>query len=125
MFKGKYIDLSYITEMGEGEDAFVKDMVGTFLKDAPGILIQMNQSARMKDWKKAGVLAHQFKTSLMFMGIQSLFDTIRHIEKSGRGMENHDSIPVWIDEVTVTCREAIRELNDFLQQGPGIAPLRK
>ncbi len=116
MYKGQYIDMSYMASLSDGDHQFMRDMIETFLRDAPVITEKMTIHSNHEEWKPVGDLAHKFKTSLMFMGINSLHDTIRKIENSAHNDENKDHIPAMVEQVNDTCKHAITELKDFLEQ---------
>jgi HPt (histidine-containing phosphotransfer) domain-containing protein len=113
MFKGQYIDLQYLHQICEGDKLFMTDMIDTFLNDAPGILAKMKGHVKAGEWKQLGDLAHSFKTSLIFMGIQSLYDTIKSVEFSGRQNQDTGSLPHQVDTINTICEAAIRELSSF------------
>ncbi|HLF35261.1 MAG TPA: hypothetical protein VI583_13545 [Cyclobacteriaceae bacterium] len=113
MFKGKYIDLQYLHQICEGDKQFIADMIDTFLKSAPGVLVKMRGHTEAREWKQLGDLAHSFKTSLMFMGIQSLYDAIKIVEYSGRQNQDNGSLSQQVDKIDTICGAAIRELSTF------------
>ena len=116
IFKGNFVDLNYMSSICDGDIQFMIEMVETFLKDAPVITKEMTTLSKNNDWIKVSNLAHKFKTSLMFMGIESLHSVIREIEKNGQEMVNVSSIPPLVDQVSETCIKASQELSGFLNK---------
>lgn len=115
MNKGEYFDLNYMTSICEGDWQFMKEMIETFLRDSPEIIGSMKRSADKKEWKRVSEYAHKFKSSLMFMGIQSLHSIIREIEVNGREGIDTDRIPEKIERVNEVCGKAMTELMCLLE----------
>jgi HPt (histidine-containing phosphotransfer) domain-containing protein len=114
MFKGEYCDLSYIYSICDDDESFIREMIQTFLSDSPGLTDNMKKFSDLGEWKKVGDLAHKFKTSLMFMGINSLHDSIRKVEFSGRNNIETESIPNLVSEISIISSKAIEELKTCL-----------
>ncbi len=114
MYKGRFIDMNYMTSLSDGDHQFMREMIETFLRDAPGITEKMVMHAKNSEWKQVGELAHKFKTSLMFMGIESLHDTIRKIENMAGDDNDKGTLPALVKQVYDTCNNAIAELKEFL-----------
>ena len=77
-------NLTGLKEMAQGNDDFVKNMINVFLEHTPPILEEMNESFKKGDLKKVGELAHQIKPSVDLMGIESVHEIIRDVEKKGK-----------------------------------------
>jgi HPt (histidine-containing phosphotransfer) domain-containing protein len=116
MNKGDYFDLSYMVSICDGDWQFMKEMIETFLRDSPEIIGSMQTHADKKEWRRVGEYAHKFKTSLMFMGIQSLHGVIREIETNGREGIDTEGISGKIDRVNEICSKAIVELRAFIEK---------
>lgn len=110
MLKGKYIDLNFLNLLSEGNEEFFQDMIETFLNDAPGMIIKMEACLMEKRWNELGNLAHNFKTSLTFMGINELSEMIRDMEHSCRSNRNIDLLPDQVGHIKTICQKAIEEL---------------
>ena len=113
--KGEFFDLNYMASICDGDWQFMKEMIETFLKDAPEIIASMQENAGHQEWKRVSESAHKFKTSLVFMGIQSLHGIIREIEKSGQKSDDTDQIPGKIEQVNEICNKAMTELRSFME----------
>ena len=97
-----YYNLTGLKEMAQGNDDFVKNMINVFLEHTPPILEEINQSFKKGDLKKVGELAHQIKPSVDLMGIESLYNVIREVEKKGK------------DNVIEGMKTEISQLNSVL-----------
>ena len=118
MNKGEYFDLNYMVSICDGDWQFMKEMIETFLNDTPGTITALQEHAHRKEWKQVAETAHKFKTSLMFMGIQSLHGTIREIEKSGKEEIETGHVHEKIIRVDEICKMAMTELRSFLESHP-------
>lgn len=114
MFKGEVIDLSYMSNLCDGDKQFMKEMIETFLRDTPIILEKMNTYTEHGERIPLGELAHKFKTSIMLMGIHSLHDVIREIERSKDNDSDTEVLPALVKKVNDTCNKALVELNDYI-----------
>ena len=118
MNEGEYFNLNYLASICDSDWQFMKEMIETFLRDAPVIIAGMQEKAGRKEWMQVRESAHKFKTSLMFMGIQSLHVIIREIEQSGLKEPDTGQIPEKIEQVNDICNKARVELRNFLASHP-------
>ena len=68
----KYIDLSYLEGIAEGDKDIIKELVEIFLDQMPEFTEGFDESMRDKDWVKVAAIAHKAKSSVMSMGMEEL-----------------------------------------------------
>ena len=113
----KVTDLSYLKSICNGGEAFIVDMVSSFVTDVPRILEEMQAHKSKRQWKLIGKLAHKLKPSVQFMGIHSVEATIKAIEADVLHSNNLDALPNKIEEVIKILSRAIPELEQKLAAG--------
>jgi HPt (histidine-containing phosphotransfer) domain-containing protein len=79
----------------QGNPDFVNKMVHVFLETTVESLEEMVICQKEKKIKQVAALAHKIKPSIDLMGITSLTDVVRSIEKNGRedGAELETLVP--------------------------------
>jgi len=151
----KYIDLSYLESISEGNTDIVNELITIFIEQVPEFTDGFDEGFTHKDWSKIAAVAHKAKSSVMSMGINNLGNndlknlellakqlrvdelitlddtSIKKVEELEKLRKNLDSYPKdrknWIlqnknelkvkeliDIFNTTCTEAIKELNQVL-----------
>ncbi len=68
----KYIDLSYLEGIAEGDKEVIKELVEIFLDQMPEFTDGFSESMGDKNWTKVAAIAHKAKSSVMSMGMEEL-----------------------------------------------------
>ena len=151
----KYIDLSYLESISEGNSEIINELITIFIEQVPEFTEGFDEGLTQKDWSKIAAVAHKAKSSVMSMGINNLGNndlknlellakqfrvdelitlndnSIKSVEELEKLRKNLDSYPKdrkkWIlenknelkikeliDIFNITCIEAIKELNQVL-----------
>lgn len=106
----KYTDLSYLKEIAEGSNEFMIEMINSFITNTPQALNDMDAAFAEQRWPELKVIAHTMKSTLDFMGIHSIKETIRTIEKCAESKTNLEALPELIAKTKFVCTNAIDEL---------------
>ncbi len=77
----KMYNLEQIEMMSEGNNEFVDKMVNLFIELTPELLNRINTGLIENDYDEIKSAAHKMKPSIDMMGIVSLKNEIRNIEK--------------------------------------------
>ncbi|MDH3650981.1 MAG: PAS domain S-box protein, partial [Saprospiraceae bacterium] len=99
-------DLSQLMEIGRGNLAFIKKMVNIFCDQTPAMVKEMLSSYHSGDLQKMGLLAHKMKPSVDNLGILSIKQDIRTIEKAGR----EGNIDADLEEVILKINKTIEKV---------------
>jgi two-component system, sensor histidine kinase len=108
----KLYDLTILQNVGRGDNEFVDKMISLFIAETPEKLIAMEESYRLHDFKAMGKIAHQIKPILDNLGIFSLKEPIRIIEKLGQQELNHSDIPLLLSSIRTTVSLVIDALQN-------------
>lgn len=107
MLSKSLYDLTEIQTISRGNNDFVIKMLKMFLDFAPGNVNEMKEKYAAKDFKGLGELAHTIKPTIDTMGINSLKDIIREIEKAGREGCDKAELPFMLKQVETGIAQVI------------------
>ncbi|MCC6720818.1 MAG: Hpt domain-containing protein [Bacteroidia bacterium] len=101
----KLYNLEQINLMAEGDNEFVKSMVNMFIEIAPDLIVKIKNGLVSGNYDEIKASAHKLKPSIDMMGIATLKNEIREIEKLA--IERTDQY---------TLNNKIKHLDDTLTQ---------
>lgn len=107
---GDLYNISSIRTISRGNEEFVLKMVNMFIEQTPVQFKEMESSYHQSDYKAMGAIAHKLKPNIDNMGIVSLKDAIRQIEKIGKAGVDDGSLPVLMKKVSCTLNKVIENL---------------
>ena len=107
-------DLSYLEEMGMGDNALIIEMVELFLENTPETLRRIKKHRDEENWTQLAAEAHKLKPNLSYMGLEGAKQTVIEIEKMAKSQSDLDAVEAKIDEVEIICKKAYTELQDRL-----------
>jgi signal transduction histidine kinase/CheY-like chemotaxis protein len=110
----KVIDLGYMKEVSNGDEAYEKLVTEQFLHIMPRELEALSAAAGKRDPGEIRRIAHAIKTTISIMGLNALLDQPLDI------LENETVSPEVINEqvdrVLTVCKEALGEAGIFYRQ---------
>lgn len=104
-------DLSYLRSISGNDQAFIRDMMQTFVDTMPSIIEQMGSAAADDDLEKLSKLAHQIKPSFSLLGISALQATILFIEENSKQKTRISEVQAATKEFIQSCRTLIKDLS--------------
>jgi CheY-like chemotaxis protein/HPt (histidine-containing phosphotransfer) domain-containing protein len=71
---GKYpvndrFDLSYLSQISEGDDKFAAELIESFIRKTPSMLDEIRQNLELENIERCRVLCHKLKPTLSYMGL--------------------------------------------------------
>jgi PAS domain S-box-containing protein len=105
------VDLSYLQKISGNNEAFMKEMITTFLDTIPKSLTELRGLTDARDWKGLAGSIHKIKPSLALMGLTRARDTAARIEHDAREHINTDCLR---DDTLALCSDleiALSELS--------------
>ena len=105
-------NLSALQIISRGDKGFIEKMLKMFMAQTPALVWEMEEKYQQKDYKAMGLIAHKIKPSIDNMGIASLKECIREIEKIGREHRDDETIPHLLQKIKTT----ISLVTDALQK---------
>lgn len=109
----KHLDLTYLIELSDGSDDFIKEMISVFMTETPLDIESLEKHLKSKDWQALSATAHKMKSSVSIMGINDSIDTLKMIEENASQETNLDSLPELITKTKKFCIDAIKELAEI------------
>jgi signal transduction histidine kinase/DNA-binding response OmpR family regulator len=117
VLNGELLNLDYLKEVSGGNSEFEKTMIEQFLKQAPGELESMKEAFNKNNYPELAHIAHNFKTSVSFLGLTNNLNYYLDYIESNAGIENvNEEIGAKIMTIDSICQRAFREAKDYLKQ---------
>ncbi|HZY79974.1 MAG TPA: ATP-binding protein [Cyclobacteriaceae bacterium] len=104
------IDLSYLKKVTSNNDAFLKDMIVTFLETMPKSINEIRTSINAKDWESLARAVHKIKPSLAMMGLNKTRDVGAMIEMSSKDRTDLQKLPEITQGFCVQLESALEQL---------------
>lgn len=110
----KVINLDYLKEISGGDRMIISKTIEKFLETTPDILDQMDGHLNGDEYNDLGRAAHKLKSSVAFMGIEAIKDTILEIEGITKNKTDLERLPEHVAKVRQVLEQAYKELRDAL-----------
>lgn len=106
----QYIDLAYLDLMSDG-DLDMKRMMLELLFEEPKEEIQkMKRLCTASDWEELSKVSHKMKSTLAFVGNETLTQTNKQVEQAAKTQTDLDQLPGWLDTIEDLFGKALIEL---------------
>jgi PAS domain S-box-containing protein len=105
-------DLAAIRAISRGNENFVIKMVNMFVEQTPVQVAQMELHYHHSDYKSMAAIAHKIRPSIDNMGIVSLKEAIREIERIGKTGLDADGLAGLLQQVSTVLRSVIESLQE-------------
>jgi len=114
MSENKLFNLDMVKTISNGNNDFVKKMINIFIDTTPPEIEIIKSSLESGNYSQLGATAHKIKPSIDTMGIQTLMEDIRSIEKYGKEAINTDELPSLVSKLETTLNTVFEQLKDEL-----------
>lgn len=111
-----YTDLSYLSELSGGEPDVIKAAVAKFVDSTPEMLDHLDEHLAKGQYIDLGKAAHKLKSSVAFMGITSIHDTIVKVETIAKSDGDKSPLPALIAEIRSVVQASFDELQTAVAQ---------
>ena len=108
----KHIDLSYLRQLSNGDNKFIKEMLSLFVDQTPDMLDRMTKYLELKDWKSLSSLAHKMKPSIMFVGLKEIEADLRMVEDYAGEVKHTEEISPMLSRIKNVCTAAVDEIKE-------------
>ncbi len=113
MNKDKFIDLSYLNEISNGNKDFINELIDMFFEQISEYKITLNDLYRKKDWYNLGRAAHKAKSAVLLVGIKDLATELKKLEDYTKDEKNIDEYKEIIAKFVRISDIAVKELNNI------------
>lgn len=93
--KGKLIyrpDISELKRMGEGDSAFIKEMIELFLKTSKASMQSIKLELKDKNYDAIAELAHKLASPVKYLNVTGVYKTIKELEQLASGKKDSEVI---------------------------------
>jgi HPt (histidine-containing phosphotransfer) domain-containing protein len=111
----KTIDMTYLRDLSNGDERFIKKMLMMLLKQTPEGVGALENHYTNRDWESLRLAAHKLQASFLFMGIQKLPETIHEVEEYAGNKYHLDLLPGLIAKIREVWNRAMAELQTELK----------
>ncbi len=108
------VDLCYLKQIAEGNQAFMIEMIEMFLQKTPEALESMHACYHQKNWEELRTIAHRIKPSYVYMGLNDTQKMLAEIELWNEGNPDTEKINGLMDSVKKASQWAFKELEKEL-----------
>ena len=105
----KKYDLSFLNNISNADEKFVKDMIMTFKRTSPQIVIKMEKYLKNNKYKALGNEAHRLIPGVSFLGAKK-------IEKDLIKIEKYVNENMKLGEVPGLLKNIKRSINELIAQ---------
>jgi CheY-like chemotaxis protein len=109
----KYIDLTYIKSIGEGDSDFQNELIDIFKKQIPILINQLTEALNSKNYKRLGEIAHKAKSSVAMLGINVLKQDMETLENNVKTEINTDKYTSIVNRFIKISEEVLIEIKDL------------
>lgn len=110
----KITDLSYVSEIAAGDEAFIKELIETFLLQVPEFSGNMKNYLQNKQYDLLAREAHTAKSSVMLFGLNQLAAMLKEFQLLAGKQEKVETYPGLISEFDEICGMAAEELKPLI-----------
>jgi HPt (histidine-containing phosphotransfer) domain-containing protein len=111
----KIIDLTYLREASANNKVFLKEMIGIFLEQTPGLIISLHAASKVEDWMEFRRIMHKIKPTITMMGIHDLDSDIAKIDNAVKKGIEIDKLPSLLQRFEILCNQSYVELRTELE----------
>ena len=104
-------DLTYLKDMAEGDENFIREIIEIFLRNGPESLVLMKNYALSGNHEKLKFVAHKLLPELTFVGLLS---AIPDVEKISKESEQMIDLFIAINRVILIINSGMVELRKLI-----------
>lgn len=113
----KMFNLSYIEEVSGGNASFVINMIDQFIKKTPQSISDLKRLiVEESEFKKIQKSAHTLKPTFHYLGIESLYEPIKLIERIAENEGNREELLRQMEIVEKISERALKQIVQYLEE---------
>jgi PAS domain S-box-containing protein len=107
------LDLSYLKQVSNNNEDFIKEMIKTFLESMPKSIDEIQNHTQQKDWEALARSVHKIKPSLSMMGLKNTKELAIEIETLAKTRKGLKGIPEKTEKLQLQLNLALEELRQY------------
>jgi HPt (histidine-containing phosphotransfer) domain-containing protein len=108
----KYVDLTYVKALSNGNKDFVNQMIQIFIDQTPETLSTMEMHLGTLNLGALKASAHKMKSSVTIMGIKELEKMINELEEICSKNSGTEQLPEILNKIKSVCLLSVKEMED-------------
>ena|GEM_PF-963738 len=100
----------YLSEIVNDKTHLIIRIMDAFLRQVPGELRLLNEALKLPDYPAIRRNAHTMMSSVSIMGITSLNNVLKEIEKLAKSETEIEKIKMQAKTLDIICKQAIKEI---------------
>jgi len=113
----KITNLDYIEKIAAGDQAFIREILDTFILQIPMFTGNMKNYLQNGQFDLLAREAHTAKSSVILFGLSHLAKRLKEFQLLALEQEQPESYPDFINEFEKTCLKAVKEMDLYIKQG--------
>jgi PAS domain S-box-containing protein len=114
----KYIDMTFLREISDGNDQFYREFIEMFLANTPVALHDLKESYSNKEWERLRQTSHKMKPSFNYVGLKELNQLSAKVEELAKNCSESAEIEKMINRIIEVSTIALNELKEELNLIP-------
>ena len=110
------INIDRLIKASNNDEIFIRSMLNLFIDRTPGLVNEMIEACKKKDYHQTVKLAHQLKPSVDMMGNDRLSELLLRIHEITKSESNCKKSPDLIYTFSIQTKEVIGLINEKLKQ---------
>ncbi|MFZ5970463.1 MAG: response regulator [Bacteroidota bacterium] len=107
------VDLSHLKQVSNNNDAFVQEMIDTFIESIPKSIDDIKTSARARDWQQLARALHKIKPSLSMVGLNNTRALVVDLEQQAKNKTALKSLPLQVNNLCKQLQLAVNQLKQL------------
>lgn len=108
----KLYDLNILNTMSKGNNEFVQKMISIFISQTEDVIGKVDEVIISEDFPLVSQLIHKIKPSIESMGILSIMDDVKHLEKIAKESSDRNQINVLFIHIKDILLKVIEQLRE-------------
>lgn len=105
-----YVQLDYLETMTDGDADMMQTMLDMLIEEIPDEIRKMNESLAQKDWEELFQISHKMKTTLSFIGNETMININKTLEHCSRYEESLAELPALVQQLDELSVKVVEEL---------------
>ncbi len=105
-----YVQLDYLETMTDGDADMMQTMLDMLIEEIPDEIRKMNETLAQKDWQELFQISHKMKTTLSFIGNETMININKTLEHCSRYEESLAELPALVQQLDELSVKVVEEL---------------
>ncbi len=106
----QFINLEYLELMSDGDDSMKKVLLEMLIEELPDEIAKMKSLVNASNWEELSSVAHKMKSTLSYVGNETMTESNKTIEISAKNSPSPDEITGLMDKLETNLDRVMTEL---------------